>query len=91
MQELEQQWREGLVDLYFGDRSFTCTEGYVPYGWPFPGENITIPSDRNARLNIWGMIDYGSQYHGFSTTESKTSERIADFLERFSLTIRDQM
>ena len=33
LQELEQQWREGLIDLHFGDGSFTCTEGYVPYGW----------------------------------------------------------
>lgn len=88
LQELEQQYRDGLIDLYFGDGSFTCTEGYVPYGWQFPGENITIPSDRGARLNIWGMIDYDSRYHGFCSTESMTSERIADFLDRFSLTIR---
>lgn len=88
LQELEQQYREGLIDLYFGDGSFTCTEGYVPYGWQFPGENITIPSDRGAGLNIRGMIDYDSRYHGFCSTESMTSERIADFLDRFSLTIR---
>lgn len=88
LQELEQQYRDGLVDLYFVDGSFTCTEGYVPYGWQFPGENITIPSDRGARLNIWGMIDYDSRYHGFCSTESMTSERIADFLDRFSLIIR---
>lgn len=88
LQELEQQYREGLIDLYFGDGSFTCTEGYVPYGWQFPGESIAIPSDRGARLNIWGMIDYNSRYHGFCSTESMTSERIADFLDKFSLTIR---
>ena len=88
LQELEQQYREGLIDLYFGDGSFTCTEGYVPYGWQFPGESITIPSDRGARLNIWGIIDYNSRYHGFCSTESMTSERIADFLDKFSLTIR---
>ena len=60
----------------------------MPYGWQFPGESITIPSDRGARLNIWGMIDYNSRYHGFCSTESMTSERIADFLDKFSLTIR---
>lgn len=60
----------------------------MPYGWQFLKENITIPYDRNARLNIWGMIDYGSPYNGFCCTESMTSERIADFLDRFSLTIR---
>ena len=40
LQELEQQYREGLIDLYFGDGSFTCTEGYVPYGWQFRGEDV---------------------------------------------------
>ena len=60
----------------------------MPYGWQFPGENITIPSDRGARLNIRGMIDYDSRYNGFCSTESMTSESIADFLDRFSLTIR---
>lgn len=88
LQDLEQQYRDGLIDLYFGDGNFTCSEWYVPYGWQFPGENITIPSDRGAKLNIWGMIDYDSRYHGFCSTESMPSERIADFLDRFSLTIR---
>ncbi|MDE5880674.1 MAG: IS630 family transposase [Muribaculaceae bacterium] len=88
LQELEQQYREGLIDLYFRDGSFTCSEGYVPYGRQFPGENITIPSHRGARLNIRGMIDYDIRYHGFCSTESMTSEHIADFPDRFSLTIR---
>lgn len=88
LQELVKQYQDGRIDLYFGDGSFLCTEGYVPYGWQFPWENITIPSERKARLNIWGMIDYSSNYHGFSTMESMTSERIADFLDRFSLSIK---
>ena len=88
LQELELQYREGLIDLCFGDGSFTDTEGYVPYDWQLSGENITIPSDRGAKLNIWGMIDHDSRYHSFFTTESMASERIADFLDRFSLTIR---
>ncbi|ROT07425.1 transposase [Muribaculaceae bacterium Isolate-037 (Harlan)] len=76
------------MDLFFGDGSFTCTEGYVPYGWQFPWENVTIPSERYKRLNIWGMIDYRSNYHGFTSMESMTSEKIADFLDKFSLTIK---
>ena len=31
LQELERQANEGLIDLYFGDESHVCTEGYVPY------------------------------------------------------------
>lgn len=45
-QELVQQEREGLIDLYYGDESHICTEGYVPYGWQFRGEDVYIPSER---------------------------------------------
>ncbi len=88
LQELVNQYNEGRINLYFGDESHVCTEGYVPYGWQFPWEDICIPSQREKRLNIFGMIDYGSNYHGFSTTDSVTSELVADFLERFSMTIK---
>ena len=33
LQELVQQEKDGLIDLYYGDESHICTEGYVPYGW----------------------------------------------------------
>lgn len=36
------------------------------------------------------MIDYDSRYHGLCSTESMTSERIADFLDRFSLSIEKE-
>lgn len=55
--------------------SHICTEGYVPYGWQFRGENVFISSAKNTRLNILGMIDRNNRYDGFSTTENITSER----------------
>lgn len=88
LQELVKQYNNGLIDLYFGDGSFVCAEGYVPYGWQFPWENVSVASERRARLNIWGMVDYGSNYHGFTSMENMTAERIADFLDKFSLTIK---
>lgn len=45
LQELVQQEKDGLIDLYYGDESHICTEGYVPYGWLFRGENVYIPSE----------------------------------------------
>ena len=36
--ELENLSTSGKIDLYYGDESHVCTEGYVPYGWQFPGE-----------------------------------------------------
>ncbi len=41
--------------------------GYVPYGWQFKDENVSIPSEKAARLNIFGMITKKNQYKGFTT------------------------
>jgi hypothetical protein len=32
LQELEKLSNQGLIDLFFGDESHVCTQGYVPYG-----------------------------------------------------------
>lgn len=88
LQELVQQEKDGLIDLYYGDESHICTEGYVPYGWQFRGEDIYIPSERGLRLNIFGMINRHNRYEGFSTTENMTADKVADFLDRFSMRIR---
>ena len=87
LQELVKQEKEGLIDLYYGDESHICTEGYVPYGWQFRGEDVYIPSERKLRLNIFGMIDRNNRYEGFSTTENMTADKIADFIDRLSLRI----
>lgn len=58
LQELVQQEKDGLIDLYYGDESHICTDGYVPYRWQFRGEERCLhPSERGLRLNIFGMID----------------------------------
>lgn len=88
LQELERQANAGLIDLYYGDESHICTEGYVPYGWQFRGEDVYIPSERGCRLNIFGMIDRNNRYEGFSTMENMTADTIADFLDRLSMRIR---
>ena len=84
------QFDNNLIDLYFGDESHICTEGYVPYGWTFPWEEISIPSQKEKRLNIFGMVSYDSDYMGFNTTESITTEKVAEFLDKFSMTIKKE-
>ncbi|MDR2121170.1 MAG: hypothetical protein LBP64_09920 [Tannerella sp.] len=32
--ELERLSQLGKIDLYYGDESHICSEGYLPYGWP---------------------------------------------------------
>lgn len=87
LQELEQQKSEGRISLYYADESHVCTEGYVPYGWQLPGEEVCIPSQRTARLNIFGMIDRQNHYEGFTTTESITADKVVSFLDAFSFRV----
>lgn len=84
LQQLERQGREGNIDLYYADESHVC-EGYVPYGWQLPGEQVYIPSQRTSRQNIFGMVDRNNRYDGFTTTESITADKIVGFPDAFSL------
>ena len=84
LQELEQKAAEGRIDLFYADESHVCTEGYVPYGWQFRGEDVHIPSQKIARLNIFGMTTRDNRYEGFTSRGSITTEKLADFLDRLS-------
>ena len=80
LQELERQWESGLIDLYYGDESHVCTEGYVPYAWKFKDEDYCVPVYKCGRLNIFGMIDRNCVYHGFTTMENINSDRFIEFI-----------
>lgn len=84
LQELETLYTKAEINLFYGDESHVCTEGYVPYGWQFPGENIYIPSERAKRLNIFGMTSRDNRFEGFCTSEPIDAAKVADFLEQFS-------
>jgi transposase len=87
LQELENLWRTGNINLYFGDESHVCTSGYVPYGWQFEDEDVFVPSKNRERLNIFGMVSPNCQYKGFDTTDSITGGMLAEWLDDFSKTI----
>ena len=88
LQELENLDSAGEIDLYYADESHVCTSGYVPYGWQFKDEDVFIPSEKSARLNIFGMITRGNQYKGFMTQESINADKVSDFLDKMSLQVR---
>ncbi|MBR5678468.1 MAG: transposase, partial [Paludibacteraceae bacterium] len=74
-----------MIDLFYADESHVCTDGYVPYGWQFRGEDVHIPSQKIARLNIFGMTTRDNRYVGFTSRGSITAEKLSDFLDRLSL------
>ncbi|MGP1492207.1 MAG: transposase [Prevotella fusca] len=79
--------KNNLINLYYGDESHICTDGYVPYGCQFRGVDIYILSERGLRFNIFGMIDRNHKHEGFTATENMTADKVADFLDRMSLRI----
>lgn len=55
----------------------------MPYGRLFPCEACVVPSLKEGRLNIFGVVDRNCRCHGFTTTESIDSGRFIEFVGRF--------
>ncbi|WP_280673722.1 MULTISPECIES: IS630 family transposase [unclassified Dysgonomonas] len=87
LQELETLYAQGEINLFYGDESHVCTEGYVPYGWQFPGENLYISSQRAKRLNIFGMISRDNHFEGFCSCESIDAQKVVSFLDQYSFKV----
>jgi transposase len=85
--ELESLASSTLIDLYYGDESHVCTKGYVPYGWQFEDEKISVPSAKGVRLNCLGFIDRQSRCMSRCTTDNIDSEFVIEFLEHLSFNL----
>ncbi len=88
MQELEELDSKGDIDLFYADESHVCTNGYVPYGWQYKDEDVYVPAERAARLNIFGMITRRNEYRGFTTQESINADKVLEYLDLMSFTVK---
>jgi len=88
LKELEQLSLCHTIDLYYGDESHVCSEGYVPYGWQFPDEKVCILSEKAYKVNCWGFISRQNQCRWQMTTENIDTQFILEQLEQFSFEIR---
>jgi len=88
--ELEQLSEQGLIDLFYGDESHVCSEGYVPYGWQFPDEDIYIPVEKGYKINIWGLITRYNQNHWAATEQNIDARFVFEQLETLSFQIQKQ-
>lgn len=87
---LEEQARAGTIDLYYGDESRVCEQGYVPYGWQFKDEKVGVPSTHGKGINCFGLL---SRYNHlvFETTQNTiNADFVVEQLERFSLGLKKQ-
>lgn len=80
--------RKGEIDLYYGDETHVCSEGYVPYGWQFPEDDICFLSDKSYKFNCFGFINRQSRCHWQVTEKNTDTEFVSGFLEKFSFEIK---
>ena len=88
LHELEELDSKGDIDLFYADESHVCTNGYVPYGWQYKDEDVYVPAERAARLNIFGMITRRNEYRGFTTQESINADKVLEYLDLMSFTVK---
>jgi transposase len=77
----------GKIDLYYADESHVCSEGYVPYGWQFPQEEVCVLSERAYKINCFGMINRQSECYWQATEENIDAQFVLEYLEKFSFQI----
>ena len=88
MQLLEQRSSNNEIDLYYGDETQISEEGYVPYGWQFKDENISIKSAKGKKINCFGIITRNNQFMYETTYDMINSNFIIEQLNKFSLQIK---
>lgn len=79
--------REGKIDLYYGDETHVCSEGYVPYGWQFPGEQVCVLSEKAYKLNCFGFINRQNCCWWKTTEGNIDAQFILEYMENFSFHI----
>lgn len=85
---LEQRSNAGEIDLYYGDEVQISEEAYVPYGWQFKDEDISIKTAKGKKLNCFGMITRDNQFEFETTYDIIDSQFIVEKINQFSFRIK---
>jgi transposase len=87
---LEQRSGQGEIALYYADETQVSEAGYVPYGWQFRDENISIGAANGNKLNCFGMITSANEFVYQTTTQTITTDFIIEQLDRFSFQLNQK-
>lgn len=85
---LEQQSELGNIDLYYGDETQVSTQGFVPYGWQFHEEEVSILACKEAKINCFGFISRSNDFRYRTTTKSINSDFVIEMLDEWSLQLK---
>jgi len=85
---LESQSRLGNIDLYYGDEVRFAQEGYVPYGWQFPDEELCIEATRGKSINCFGFLKRNNEFFCKTTQNNINTNFVTSVLEELSFKIK---
>lgn len=80
---LEELSEKGQIDILYGDESHFCSEGYVPRGWQFAGEDVSIKVEKRFRLNCLALVSRGCNCFWQLSKKNIDSHFVIDFLDAF--------
>ena len=78
----------GLIDLYYGDESGVSLEPNVPYGWQFPDEEVSMPSEKGKGINCFGMFTRTNESWTATSEKAISGQFVMEQLERFSFSLK---
>lgn len=81
---MEAQSEAGRIDLYYGDESQVSEKGYVPYGWQFADEAVSIQVSRGRSMNYFGLLSRSNAFLYKASEEPITSVFVLEHLDAFS-------
>lgn len=85
---MEQLSEKGEIELWYGDETQVSQEGYVPYGWQFKDENVSIATAKGAALNCFGMLTRNNHFLYQTTAQTITADFIIEQLDHLSFKVR---
>lgn len=85
---LEQQSEWGNIDLYYGDETRVSQAAYVPYGWQFADEDVSIEATRGGAINCFGLLSRRNDLLYETTAKNITADFVLQFLDTFSLELK---
>ena len=85
---MEQRYDNPEIDLYYGDEVQISGEGYVPYGWQFKDENISIKAARGKHINCFGIPTRDNKFNYTTTYGTINSNFIIETINQFCRQIK---
>lgn len=84
---MERLSESGAIDLYYGDEAGVSLEPNVPYGWQFQDETVSMPAEKGAGVNCFGLFTRSNK--SWTAVSEKTIDAafVVEQLERFSFSL----